>query len=222
MKSYCTKCNRQTNQQVLKEVEISYDNEDGWWDKTHFQIIKCMGCDDISFRKLYNDISRQQQSDIDESTQELYPKRSAYSRPIKPFLGLPATIRIIYRETIDAYNANLRLLCGVGVRTVIEAICIEKSILSGNVKTKTGGERRSKNLDGKISGLASKGFLTVDNAEVLHELRFLGNEAVHDLTQPSIEELGLAIDIIELIIENIYMMKHKALNLQQKRANRKK
>jgi Domain of unknown function (DUF4145) len=222
MKSYCTKCNRQTNQQVMKEEKIQYHGEDdGWWDKTNYQIIQCMGCDDISFRKLYNDISQQQHSDDDETTQELYPQRGAHSRPIEPYRGLPTSIRTIYRETIDSYNANLTLLCGVGVRAVVEAICIDKSITSGKVKTKTGGERTSKNLDGKISGLATKGFLTVDNAEVLHELRFLGNEAVHDMTQPSIEELGLAIDIIELIIENIYMMKRKALNLQQRRASRK-
>jgi hypothetical protein len=221
MKSYCTKCNRQTNQLVVKEVNQDYfEEESGWWDKSEFQIIQCMGCDDISFRKLYNDISQQQHSDEDGTTQELFPQRGAHSRPIRPFRGLPFTIRTIYRETIDAYNANLTLLCGVGVRAVVEAICIEKSIIS--VKTKTGGERNSKNLDGKIAGLATKGFLTVDNAEVLHELRFLGNEAVHDLTQPSIEELGLAIDIIELIIENIYMMRSKALSLQAKREIRKK
>jgi hypothetical protein len=223
MKSYCTKCNRQTNQLVVKEVNQDYfEEESGWWDKSEFQIIQCMGCDDISFRKLYNDISQQQHSDEDGTTQELFPQRGAHSRPIRPFRGLPFTIRTIYRETIDAYNANLTLLCGVGVRAVVEAICIEKSIISGKVKTKTGGERNSKNLDGKIAGLATKGFLTVDNAEVLHELRFLGNEAVHDLTQPSIEELGLAIDIIELIIENIYMMRSKALSLQAKREIRKK
>ncbi len=222
MKSYCIKCNLPTNQQVLKEEKNHYrEEETGWWDESAFQIIKCMGCDEISFRKLYNDISLQQHSDDDETTQELYPQRGAHSRPIKPYRSLPFAITTIYREAIDAYNANLTLLCGVGVRAIVEAICIDKSVTEGKVKTKTGAERTSKNLDGKISGLATKGFLTTDNAEVLHELRFLGNEAVHELSKPTIDELGLAIDIIELILDNIYMIRRKALNLQQKRTSRK-
>jgi len=207
----------------MKEETVQYiEEETGWWDENNYQIIQCMGCDEISFRKLYNDISQQQMSEEDETTQELYPQRGAHSRPINPYRGLPVTIRIIYRETIDSYNANLTLLCGIGVRSIVEAICIDKSITGGKVKTETGTERNSNNLDGKISSLASKGFLTTDNAEILNELRFLGNEAVHELSRPTIEELSLAIDIIELTIENLYMIKRKALNLQQKRTSRKK
>ncbi len=222
MKSYCITCDRQTNQVVLKEEKRnSHNEEDGWWDESIFQIIQCAGCDEISFRKLYNDISMQQHFDEDTATQELYPQRGAHSRPIKPYRGLPFQIRTIYRETIDAFNSNLTLLCSVGVRAIVEAICVDKKITEGAVINKEGKERISKNLDGKISGLSTKGYLTADNAEILHELRFLGNEAVHELSEPSIEELGLAIDIIELVIDNIYIIKRKALNLQEKRNSRK-
>ena len=223
MKSYCIVCNRQTNQNVLKEEKKEFHEEDGgWWDKSSYQIIRCGGCDEISFRKLYNDVSMQQHSDEDETTQELYPQRGAHSRPIKPYRGVPFAITTIYRETIDAFNSNLKLLCSVGVRAIVEAICLDKGIEGGKIKTSSGKERNSKNLDGKISGLATKGFLTSDNAETLHELRFIGNSAVHELSQAPIEELGLAIDIIELVIDNIYLMKRKALNLQEKRTSRKK
>jgi len=222
MKSYCTKCNRLTNQLVMKEEKTHiFEEETGWWEDSTFQIIQCMGCDEISFRKLYDDASIQHEPDT-ELIQMLYPERGVHSIPIKPYRGLPFNIQTIYRETIDAYNSNLNLLCGVGVRAIVEAICIDKSIIEGKVKTKSGKERNSKNLDGKISGLASKGFITSDNAEVLHELRFLGNDAIHEISQPSIEELRVAIEIIELIIENIYFVKRKALYLQQKRVSRKK
>lgn len=222
MKSYCITCARQTNQIVLKEeIRNSNNEEDGWWEDSTFQIIQCGGCDEISFRKLYNDVSMQQRYDEDTTIQELYPQRGAHSRPIKTYRGLPFQIRIIYREIIDAFNSNLTLLCSIGVRAIVEAICVDKKITEGVVKNKGGKERTSKNLDGKISGLSIKGYLTTDNTEILHELRFLGNEAVHELSQASIEELGLAIDIIELVIDNIYMIKRKALNLQEKRNSRK-
>ncbi|MGV3586715.1 MAG: DUF4145 domain-containing protein [Adhaeribacter sp.] len=223
MKSYCIKCNRETNQKVLKEEKANfYEEESTWWEDHAFQIIQCMGCDELSFRKLYNDAQMQHGEEEDTTNQELYPKRGAHSRPIKPFFNLPYEITAVYRETIDTYNNNLKLLCGVGIRAILEGICIDKAITGGKVKTSTGTEKNSKNLDGKIAGLAAKGYLTVDNSESLHELRFLGNEAVHKLTIPDIEELRLAIDIIELIIENIYEIRHKALKLKAKRTDRKK
>lgn len=223
MKSYCTACNRLTNQNILKEEERDYYQiDDGWWEKSNYQIIQCGGCDEISFRKLYNDISMQQNSEQDETTQELYPNRGAHSRPYKTYRGMPSSIITIYKESIHAYNSNLPLLCAVGVRAIVEAICLDLKITEGKILTSTGKERNSKNLDGKISGLALKGYLTKDNAEILHELRFIGNEAVHELSQPSIEELGMAIDIVELVIDNIYMIKRKVLNLKAKRSSRKK
>jgi len=222
MKSYCTNCNRQTNQAVMdEEKSLFWDEETDWWEETKFQIIKCMGCDEISFRKLYNN-STIDDPDTDKSIQTLYPDRGAHSRPIKPYRGLPFNIKTIYRETIDSYNSNLHLLCGIGLRAIVEAICIDKSITGGMVKTKTGTDRNSKQLDGKISGLASKGYITFENSEVLHELRFLGNEAVHDLSQPTIEELEIAIEIIELVIDNIYFIKKKGIVLHKIRDSRKK
>lgn len=222
MKSFCSTCNRETNQEVLKEEVINTSNEeDIWWDDTTYQIIQCRGCDEISFRKLYNDISMQQNYDIDTTIQELYPQRDAHSRQIKTFRGLPLQINTIYRETIDSYNGNLRILCAVGIRATVEAICVDKKITGGKVTNSEGKERTSKSLDGKISGLYSRGFLTLESSELLHELRFMGNDAVHVIVEPSIEELKIAIDILEHVIDNIYMLKRKAMRLKEKRNERK-
>lgn len=218
MKSYCSTCCRPTNQKVLKEEILSYhEEESGWWDDTTYQIIQCMGCDTISFRRLYNDISMQQNNDEDTTTEELYPKRGIHSRPIKAFRNVPVDIKKVYLETIEAYNNNLTLLCGVGIRAVLEGICIDKGIKDGTFANSGGKEIKSKGLDGKIYGLASNGYLTSDNAEVLHELRFLGNAAVHELATPSTEDLSMAIEIIELVLDNIYELKHKAKHLMRKR-----
>ncbi|PKP02543.1 MAG: hypothetical protein CVU11_11615 [Bacteroidetes bacterium HGW-Bacteroidetes-6] len=221
MKSYCSTCSRPTNQKVLKQEEIKvHEEEIGWWDETTFQIIQCMGCDTISFRKLYNDISYQRYNDDDTTTQELFPNRGIHSRPTKAYRNLPIDIKKIYQETIDAYNNQLTLLTSVGIRAILEAICIDKAITEGNIKNSKGKIVISKNLDGKISGLSTKGHLTSDNAEILHELRFLGNKAVHELSAPSIEELNIAIGIIELVIDSIYDVKHKAQILAKKRLSK--
>ncbi|MBE2274661.1 MAG: DUF4145 domain-containing protein, partial [Flavobacteriales bacterium] len=78
------------------------------------------------------------------------------------------------------------------------------------------------NLQCKIDALHENKLLVKENAESLHELRFLGNEALHELEKPSIEELKLAIEILELTLENIYELQHKAMILKQKKTIRKK
>lgn len=219
MKSFCSKCLIPTNQKVVEEKVLKYiEEETTWWEKTNYQIIQCMGCDTISFRQLYNDASQQQyKGDTDATTQELYPKRGIHSRNMKAYRNVPVDIKRIYLETIEAYNNNLSLLCGVGIRAIIEGICNDKGIKFGVFKDAAGKEIRSEGLNGKIYGLASNGYLTSANAEVLHELRFLGNKAVHELTNPSIDDLHIAIDIIELVLDNIYELKHKAKGLMRKR-----
>jgi len=221
MKSFCSTCSIPTNQKVLHQEMVACSDETGWWDDTNYQIIQCMGCDTISFRKLYNDVSMQQHYDEDSTTQELFPKRGAHSRQMRAYRNVPIDIKKVYLETIEAYNNNLNLLCGVGIRAILEGICIDKSIKEGTIISSSGKQSKSKGLDGKIYGLAANGYLTSINAEVLHELRFLGNSAVHELTIPSVEDLSIAIDIIELIIDNIYELGHKAKRLMEKRTGKR-
>lgn len=228
MKSVCSKCNGLTNQEVLAEKKYGVDEPEGrWWESYKYQIIQCKGCEQISYRTLYNDIqleSYAQDEDgsyHDSSQQELYPKRTINTITIKNLLNTPLNIKKIYRETIDAFNNEQTILCSAGLRAIVEGICINKGITCGEVTDKkTKKNKISKNLDGKIEGLASKGFLTSSNARVLHDLRFLGNEAIHSLSAPSVEELKLAIQIIEHSLENIYELQHQALKLRAAKANR--
>ena len=222
MKSFCNQCNRLTNQKVLKQEKTHYQDDGGWWENTEFQIIQCNGCDEISFRKLYTDAQIQQHSDEDDIyVQELFPQRGPNSIPIRIFSNLPLNIKSIYRETIDAFNNEQLILCCGGLRALIEGICLDKSIKGIVKKNKMGLDCLQGNLEGKIEGLSESGYLTKDNATSLHELRFLGNEALHELTKPSIPELKLAIEIIELTVENIYELRHKALKLKKQKADRK-
>lgn len=222
MKSYCSKCNGPKNQKVLKQETITYHEEDDtWWEESVYQIIQCGGCDELSYRTLYSDAQIQQQSDMETIyVQVLFPKRGPISIPIKSFNNIPLNIKGIYRETIDAFNNEQIILCCGGLRVLIEGICLDKTIKGIIKKNKKGEDFLQDNLEGKIEGLAEKGYLTKDNATSLHELRFLGNEALHELTKPSISEIKLAIEIFELTVENIYEIQHKVMTLKKQKANR--
>lgn len=224
MKSFCANCNRPTNQTILKQEELNYYEEDTtWWENNKYQIIQCGGCDEISFRKIYSDAQMNQTRDENDAhSQELYPKRGPNSVPIRTFHNIPLNIRGLYRETVDAYNNEQLILCTAGIRAMIEGICLDKKIIGINVITKKGKTILKNSLEGKIDGLAESGYLTKDNATSLHELRFLGNEALHELSRPSVAELKLVIEIIELTLDNIYELQHKAMRLKNAKMTRKK
>ena len=225
----CTKCNGKTSHKVLQSLDYSgcewldTDITIDWVD--NYQIIQCQGCKSISFRRR-SWFSEYQDYDWDGSTEWLYPKRSERTLPIKDFRNVPTKIRRIYGETIECFNNEYFTLCAAGLRAIVEGICAEQGIKDGpvEVEKKDGSKKtvRRKNLQGKISGLWEKGILTTKNSEILHEHRFLGNEAVHELSQPSIDELNLAIEIIEHTIDSLYEIPEKAIELQKRKAKRKK
>lgn len=229
LKIQCSECNRKTRHLILQSIDTSgselVDQQYSvdWAD--HYQIVQCQGCETISFRHL-NWFSEYQDFDWDGSTERLYPKRSKNSLSTKDYFNAPASLRRIYRETIESFNNEIYTLCAAGLRSIVEGICEDQGIQDGpiTITKKDGSSKtvRKKNLQGKISGLCEKGILTKRNSDILHEHRFLGNEAVHELSQPSSEELTLAIEIIEHTIDALYEIPEKAQELKHKKATRQK
>ena len=228
MKIYCNICKGSTNHQVIKEEakqEDDNENQVSFYD--NWQIIKCLGCEDISFRHVSSN-----SDDFDPDTEDaylnvkLYPIRGQNLLSIKPYYNVPTVVRNIYRETIDAYNNGLNLLCSGGLRAIIESICITENILNGEVE-KIGKDNikklvRTKDLMGKINGLSEKGILTKNQALILHEHRYLGNDALHSLTAPSQKILRTAIEILENVLDSLYEINEKAGELIWRRQLKEK
>lgn len=242
IKVYCSQCKLSTNHEVMQSVDIEdstsvrdegvlYGTID-WTDA--YQIIKCQGCDSISFRNLNWCSENIQQISEDEwengETEYLYPERSADNRSEREFSMLPGSLRRIYREVVDCYNRDSRILCAVGLRAIIEGICSSQNITKGPLfqddgitpKLRTNGSTpvRRNTLEGKINGLHEKGILTKISANALHEHRFLGNDAVHELQLPTKKVLGLALDIVEHMLDALYGIPDKAEDLRRIRTKK--
>lgn len=204
-----------------QSVTIKWEN--------NYQIIQCQGCKSVSFRhqSWFSEFEDPWYGG-DGITEHLYPKRNATTHTARPFQNIPTTLQRIYAETIDCFNNECPILCTAGMRALVEGICVNRGIKGGLVsKPKKGGGTQLKpenTLEGKIAGMVEKGFLTEANAETLHQLRWLGNDAIHQLARPSVKELKLAIEIIEHTLEQIYEIpeKGKALDLRGTSAKRKK
>ncbi|WP_138992750.1 DUF4145 domain-containing protein [Larkinella sp. C7] len=222
-KAFCGTCGRTTNHFVEKEVKDFRDHtEVDIQQMIQWQIIRCRGCESLSFRQIYSDSeSRDYETGEWEETIRLYPIRGEDILPIKNYYNIPFNIREMYRETIDAFNGKMYMLCSAGLRALIEGICSDQGVKFGHivVGTKAGKEivEPKDTLEGKIEGLAQKRILTRNHAEVLHGFRFLGNESLHNLLRPSSDTLKTAINIIEHTLYHLYEMSGDAEKLDSKR-----
>lgn len=230
MKAFCSVCRRDTNHDSLFEKKRRIDDDEmqvSFLDE--WQIIQCKGCEDISFRHVS---SNSDDYDPEDGTPyemvRLYPQRSEDVLYIKGYYNAPLSVRGIYRETIDAFNNGLYILCAGGLRATIESICNAEGVVDGPVdKTKVGGPIkivRVKDLMGKINGLNKKGIITKKQSEILHEHRYLGNNALHLSDAPSKKLLKTAIEIVEHTLYALYEIGDKAdeLALQRKKKAAKK
>jgi Domain of unknown function (DUF4145) len=222
----CPECKRSTKHRVVSSFVEAWNNKKtALWGTKDYQIIECQGCETVSYRSV-EIFSEDFNYDADGNlvlieTVNLYPDRTNASLTPKMLPEVPQKLRRIYREVIESFNIKLFTLCAAGLRAIIEGICLEKNIKKGpvvvNSETKT-----MKNLAGKISGLAVEGLLTKSHSNILHQHRFLGNEAVHELAKPTSDELSVAIEIVEHVFKSIYVIPVREMTLKKKTAARKK
>lgn len=239
-KAFCATCESDTNHEAVQSVDVSgsevfhygpNENDQAsidWSDR--YQVIKCLGCDTFSFRHR-NWFSEAQEyygpDDYhDGTTVRLYPQRGKHVLAAKDFYNVPKNLRGIYKEVITCFNNESPVLCAAGLRASIEGLCAANGVGDGPVELKksdgTVEIKRKNNLEGKISGLHEKGLLTKRNAELLHEHRYIGNDAVHELSRPSDSDLKIAIEIVEHMFESLYEIPEKAEALKLARAKKAK
>ena len=216
LKIYCNSCQRETNHEILQ----LYEQINGNFEVFHWEIVRCAGCEETAVVVIHLDVDGQ--SVLGDPI--VYPTRML--RSIKQFDNLDARLEHIYRETIYAFNDGSYILCAGGLRALVEGICAEQHITDGPKRDANSGEfvlkgdggiRRGITLDCKIEGLAERNNLTAQQAQALHEHRFLGNKALHELETPSSETLILAITIVEHIMEGLYNIPARVDDLRRLR-----
>jgi hypothetical protein len=197
-----------------KEVKRIYQDPDGGpYEEEYHRLVECMGCESIKY------VASSQEFygyDSDESDYKVYPDAPGTSKRREPAISpddaigddgkplVPEQVWKMYKETLDALNAGVRTLAGGGLRATVEAICLNNGIENGNLQV-------------KINELAKKNLLTNAQAELLHEERYLGNAALHELATPSPQDLEDGLGIVEGLITTIYVLPSKAQRLKQRR-----
>lgn len=208
LKVQCTTCKIDTNHRIEWEQTFHDENDDIWVDTT-YQLLLCQGCDTATLKSrtiCSEDMYQVGENEYDfEEKIIYYPKRS--NRMISPILNsyhAPPKVRKIYLETVDAYNNEQQILCAIGIRAIIEAICLEENIVESDLKK-------------QIEGLINNGIVTKKLGEGLQENRLLGNESAHELASFRDYELLAGINLMEAVIENHYAINEKIETLKSRK-----
>jgi N-6 DNA Methylase/Domain of unknown function (DUF4145) len=125
--------------------------------------------------------------------------------PLKKCYAFPKAVRRLYLETLKAFSNEAPTLAAVGIRSVVEATCLDQGIKKGN-------------LERKIDALVIAGILTPVQANLLHLHRYLGNLAVHESEMPAAEELEAALEIIEILLTTVYILPKTAVKMKRSQA----
>lgn len=196
-KYFCRKCKGPRNHKSLFEKKLTGGDVHDyfqWLEK--YITIECLGCETISFLKIYGDTEMvwhdnegNPEYQFDEDVFPLYLEKGD---ELKYQHYLPDKIRGIYSETISAFKSNSYILTAGGLRAIIEALCNHLKI-------------KKDNLSNRIDLLHKKGHLTLSESKRLHSIRFLGNDALHEIEKPKKEHLYLLLELINHLLSNLFI-----------------
>ena len=204
LKLTCQNCQQETNHKVLCSHTFKYDDkESDIQGSIDYLVVLCCGCERISLATVsacsedieyYADGTCEYVDDIKQ-----YPNPKIGYGKLEYSYTIPDFIRLIYNQTCNSIANGDYILAGVGLRTIIEAICKDENV---------GG----RNLTSKITNLLKGRYISKQDCEVLHGIRFMGNDATHKILSPTKQQVIMAIKIIENLLENKYCLMYEAYN----------
>ena len=208
----CNTCNVPTNHELkavhLRQQEEEYDlnnpfAQPSWWIDYEYRLWVCLGCETASFEEV--------ETYDDQTDSTFYPSRRGDYLAVKNFFQLDNRLKAIYQEVIESFNAGLRITCAMGLRALLEGICVNKGIT----------DREAFGLEAKLSKLDEAGLLPSNIVKSLHSFKFMGDDAAHRLEAPRHEELKLAIEVMEDLLNFLYEMEYKLASKAKELADKR-
>lgn len=201
VRSSCSSCQQNTKHEVLCVHESRGDDDYNFL--AQHMVVECRGCGKVSFRYRYQDFEHafpisDDEWDVPEEI-ETYPKVLHSHRELDGIHRVPDLVSSVYEETLTAIREGAGILAGLGLRGTIEAICNEQNI-------------NGRNLEVRISKLATQGLISQKDSERLHAIRFLGNDAAHEIIKPNKRQISAALKIIDHLIVSVYILEAEADN----------
>lgn len=116
---------------------------------------------------------------------------------------LPYKLSSLLREIYTALDADRRWLALMGTRTVVDMVLLEKV---GDVGT----------FQQKLEQLEGKGFVSRRSREFLAAVLDIGSAAAHRGFVPKAEQLAHVMDIVENVLQAVFLLEGAAAELRKK------
>jgi hypothetical protein len=200
----CRDCGRITRHEVLHNHDVESAANDDYPDKEEWQIVRCRGCHTCGFRYVYHDYVDIFETQDGEQTHRrdvnFFPSSIRNHKQLGRSWLLSDVVRKVYDQTLASYGAKSYLLASIGLRATIEAVCGDLGVVGPS-------------LEKRIDKLFKEGYVSNEDKKRLHAIRFLGNDAAHEVVEPGEVDLRVALDIVENLLNSVFILTKRAESL---------
>lgn len=203
VKIYCNTCKGETNHDVKSTHDQSYieEFEDhgqrflAYYEQTEFGFLVCRGCDSATLQEKWTCSGMHDHNGDDIQSYNYYPKRKNLGeREAKKFHHVDKKLNDSYKEIITAFQQGLGIVTGMGVRALLEGICVIEGI----------DDNAAWGLAKKIEKLKGAPNIPDSIIDGLNGLKFIGDDAAHRLNATDKHTLSLSIDLLESLLTHLY------------------
>jgi hypothetical protein len=174
-----------------------------WWDQ--YELLECCGCEAVCMRHT------SYFEPTGETTVTTYPPQVTRRRP-HWLTEVPRPVDTLINQVYQALDSNSRTLALMGARAVLDMV-LTKSV--GDLGT----------FPAKLDALQKSGAIGAKNRKFLEAVLDAGSAAAHRGYQPSTDDVGAVMDIVENLLQAVYHLDSLAEQLKKStppRSRRKK
>lgn len=212
-KIFCNTCKYETKHDVksthdraYQEIHEDYGQEYfGYYEYYEYRFLICRGCDTATLEEKFTCAGMHDGNGEDIYSSEYNPLRKnlGQRKPMR-FLHIDKKLNETYNEIIKAHLQGLGIVTAMGIRALLEGICVVEGI----------DDTKAYGLAKKIDKLKSESKVPESIIEGLQSIKFIGDDAAHRLTSTEKNNISLSIDLLEALLTNLYEAKfdleHKA------------
>lgn len=210
---FCNTCKGETNHDIKSSHDQSYYEEYenhgqmflGYYEETEYSFLVCRGCDTATLEERWTNAAMRGYDGDNIYSFIYHPKRKNLGdRTAKHFNHIDKKLNETYREIITSFQEGLGVVTAMGVRALLEAICVIEGI----------DGKKAWGLGEKIGKLKEVSSIPESIIDGLKGIKFIGDDAAHRLNIPEKNSLSLSIDLLESLMTHMYEAKidlrHKA------------
>jgi hypothetical protein len=214
-KAHCNTCSGVRSHFILYEYkeeweeEITDDPRDDITGTDRYELLKCAGCGHVVFR---HTATHSQNYDDDGNLKEVV----SYSPPkqVRKKLSLLSTVagglQFVMKDVISdlldeiyvALHSECPRLAAMGIRALIEHVIIDKVGDHGSFKQ-------------NLTEFEKQGFLSSSEKTILETTLEVGHASIHRDHKPELDVLNSCLDIVESLINRLYLWPLQAASINK-------